>query len=125
MNQDNKDIKALIQQGESLTLELKSDVKSLPDRDLIAAVVSLANTEGGSLILGVEGSGEVTGLHRNHQNMQGLSAFIANKTTPPVSVEVIGHKLDDCTIAQIIVQKSRQLISTSEDLLQHRRFVVA
>ena len=53
MNQDNKDIKALIQQGESLTLEFKSDVKSLPDRDLIAAVVSLANTEGGSLLLGV------------------------------------------------------------------------
>lgn len=51
MNQDNKDIKALIQQGESLTLEFKTDVKSLPDRDLIAAVVSLANTEGGSLIL--------------------------------------------------------------------------
>lgn len=53
MNQDNKDIKALIQQGESLTLEFKSDVKRLPDRDLIAAVVSLANTEGGSLLLGV------------------------------------------------------------------------
>lgn len=125
MNQDNKDIKALIQQGESLTLEFKSDAKCLPDCDLIAAVVSLANTNGGSLILGVEGSGEVTGLHRKHQSMQGLSAFIANKTTPPVFVEVIGHQLDDCTIAQIIVQKSRQLISTSEDLLQHRRFVVA
>ena len=53
MNQDKNDLHALIQQGESLTLEFKSDVKSLPDRDLIAAVVSLANTEGGSLLLGV------------------------------------------------------------------------
>ncbi|MDY0134161.1 MAG: ATP-binding protein [Atribacterota bacterium] len=124
MNQDNKDIKALIQQGESLTLEFKSDVKSLPDRDLIAAVVSLANTEGGSLLLGVEDSGEVTGLHPKHESMQGLSAFIANKTTPPVSVEVIGHQLGDRTIAQIIVQKSRQLVSTSEGLLQRRRLKV-
>lgn len=63
MNQDNNELRELIQQGESLALEFKSDVKSLPDRDLIAAVVSLANTEGGSLLLGVEDDGEVTGLH--------------------------------------------------------------
>ena len=53
MDQDNNELHELIQQGESLTLEFKSDVKRLPDRDLIAAVVSLANTEGGSLLLGV------------------------------------------------------------------------
>lgn len=86
MNQDNKDIKAFIQQGENLTLEFKSDVKSLPDRDLIAAVVSLANTEGGSLLLGVEHGGEVTGLHPKHESMQGLSTFVANKTMPSVSL---------------------------------------
>ena len=57
-------------------------------------------------------------------NMQGLAAFIANKTTPSVSVEVIGHRLESCTIAQIIVQKSRQLVSTSEGLLQRRRLKV-
>ena len=53
MDQDSNELQELIQQGESLTLEFKSDIKSLPDRDLIAAVVSLANTEGGSLLLGV------------------------------------------------------------------------
>lgn len=121
MNQDNNELQELIQQGESLTLEFKSDVKSLPDRDLIAAVVSLANTDGGSLLLGVEDDGEVTGLHRSHLNMQGLAAFIANKTTPSVSVEVIEHNINGCVVAQIVVQKSRQLISTSEGLLQRRR----
>ena len=53
MDQDSNELQELIQQGESLMLEFKSDVKRLPDRDLIAAVVSLANTEGGSLLLGV------------------------------------------------------------------------
>lgn len=53
MDQDSNELQELIQQGESLTLEFKSDVKRLPDRDLIAAVVSLANTGGGSLLLGV------------------------------------------------------------------------
>lgn len=45
MNQENKDISVLIQQCESLALEFKSDVKGLADRDLIATVVSLANTQ--------------------------------------------------------------------------------
>lgn len=121
MDQDSNELQELIQQGESLTLEFKSDLKSLPDRDLIAAVVSLANTNGGSLLLGVEDDGEVTGLHRSHLNMQGLAAFIANKTTPSVSVEVIEHTINGCVVAQIVVQKSRQLISTSEGLLQRRR----
>jgi predicted HTH transcriptional regulator len=52
MNAD--DISALFQQGESLTLEFKSDSKCLPDREPVAAVVTMANTEGGDLLLGVE-----------------------------------------------------------------------
>lgn len=121
MDQDNKALTELIQQGETLTLEFKSDLKCLPDRDLIAAVVSLANTEGGSLLLGVEDNGEVTGLHRKHQNMQSLSGFIANRTTPALMVEVREHSQQEHLVAQIIVQKSRQLVSTSEGLLQRRR----
>lgn len=124
MDQDNKTLNELIQLGESLTLEFKSDQKCLPDRDLIAAVVSLANTEGGSLLLGVEDDGNVTGLHRKHRNMQGLSGFIANKTTPSIFVEVKAHQLQEHHVAQIIVQKSRQLVSTSEGLLQRRRLKV-
>ncbi|MCK9303765.1 MAG: putative DNA binding domain-containing protein [Bacteroidales bacterium] len=57
MDTDQHKIEKLIQQGESLTLEFKSDLKCLPDRDLVAAVVSLANTDGGELLLGVEDDG--------------------------------------------------------------------
>ncbi|PFG08046.1 ATP-dependent DNA helicase RecG [Marinobacter sp. LV10MA510-1] len=46
MNSAERDILELIHRGENLTVEFKSDVRSLPDRDLVAAVVSLANTEG-------------------------------------------------------------------------------
>ena len=41
-----KELKLLISQGESLTQEFKSDKSCLPDKDLIAAIVSLANTDG-------------------------------------------------------------------------------
>ena len=33
--------------SESLTVEFKSDVRGLPDRDLVLAVVAMANTDGG------------------------------------------------------------------------------
>lgn len=39
---------------ESLTVEFNSDVKSLPDSDIIDAIIGLTNTEGGYLYLGIE-----------------------------------------------------------------------
>ena len=50
MDTNNNEIIRLIRQGENLTLEFKSDLKSLSDKDLVATIVSLANTEGGTLL---------------------------------------------------------------------------
>lgn len=90
-----------------------------------AAVVSLANTEGGDLLLGVEDDGNITGLHANHQNTSGLSALIANRTNPPISVRVETVVLPGGMVAWIQVYKSRQLVSTSEGLLQRRRLMAS
>lgn len=117
------EIEHLISQGESLTVEFKSDIKCLPDRELLAAVVSLANTEGGDLLLGVEDDRTVTGLHANHLNTAGMPALIANKTNPSLPVRVEKIDLPDGPIAWIKVPKSRQLVSTSEGLLQRRRLM--
>src|SRR5687768_10325246 len=73
---------------ESMTIEFKSDRGPVSDSDLINAVVCLANGEGGEIYLGVENSGDITGLHATHRNLSTLAAFIANKTNPPVSVRV-------------------------------------
>ena len=79
MTLQEQEIFELISQGESLILEFKSDIKSLPDRELISAVVALANTEGGELLLGVEDDGEITGLHANHSHTEGIPALINHK----------------------------------------------
>jgi ATP-dependent DNA helicase RecG len=121
MNIQEQEILALLQRGEDLTLEFKSDAKSLPDRDLVAAVVSLANTEGGELLLGVEDDGTITGLHPNHQNLSGLPALIANRTNPAIPVGVERCELQGKLVARISVPKSRQLVSTSDGLLLRRR----
>lgn len=121
MNRDEHEIAALIQHGESLSLEFKSDLKCLPDRDLVAAVVSLANTDGGDLLLGVEDNGTVSGLHANHLNVLGIPSLIANKTNPAISVRVERDELQGKSVARITVPKSRQLVSTSDGLLVRRR----
>ena len=121
MDTNEHDIDKLIQQGESLALEFKSDLKCLSDRDLVAAVVSLANTEGGDLLLGIEDDGTVTGLHANHFAVSGLPSLIANKTNPALSVRVERYDLQGKSIVRITVPKSRQLVSTSDGTLLRRR----
>ncbi len=121
MNTNEHELRELIANGETLAIEFKSDAKGLSDRDLVAAVVALANTEGGNLLLGVEDDGTVTGLHANHANVSGIPSLIANRTNPAISVRVETAVADGQTIARIRVPKSRQLVSTSEGLLLRRR----
>lgn len=121
MTESERQLEEIHQQGETLMVEFKSDLKSLSDRELVAAVVALANTEGGDLFLGVEDDGTVTGLHANHVNLGGLPALIANKTNPAIAVRVEPVVIQGHQVARITVPKSRQLVSTSDGLLQRRR----
>lgn len=113
--------KEQIAAGESLTVEFKSDVKGLPDRELVCAVVALANTEGGTVFLGIEDSGKITGLHPRHRLTSGIPALIANKTQPPLTVRVQVHDEAGMSFASISVPKSKHLVSTSEGALLRRR----
>lgn len=121
MDTNAHEIEKLIQRGEDLSLEFKSDLKCLPDRDLVTALVSLANTEGGDLLLGVEDDGTVTGLHVNHLNVSGIPSLIANKTNPAISVRMERWDLQGKSVVRIAVPKSRHLVSTSDGLLVRRR----
>lgn len=121
MDTSDQEIEDLLQAGESLTLEFKSDRKRLPDSELVATIVSLANTDGGDLLLGVEDDGTPSGLHEEHQSVTGLPALVANRTNPSISVRVVKQSAHGVTIARISVPKSRQLVSTSDGLLLRRR----
>lgn len=106
---------------ESLTVEFKSDLKRLSDSEIIEVIVAFANTNGGDFYLGVEDNGDITGLHKSHQNTDILTAFIANKTIPPVSVRV--EKLDygEVCILKISVPKYKTIVATSSGKVVRRR----
>lgn len=110
----------LIPERETMEIEFKSDVKKLSDSDLVDAVVAFANTNGGDLYLGVEDDGTVTGLHEQHRDVTQLSAFIANRTIPPVSVrlEILPA---EAPVLVIHVPRSRTIVASSSGKIQRRR----
>ena len=111
----------MLPKKETLTIEFKSDKRKYPDSEIFDAVVAFANTEGGDLYLGIEDSGEVTGVHPMHENPITLSAYIANNTIPPVSIraEIIYDKLP---VLKISVPKSLNgIVSTINGKVLHRR----
>lgn len=107
--------------SESLDIEFKSDKKCYPDRDLIEEIVGMTNTNGGTLYLGVEDDGEISGVHANHKDAIGVTALIANSTVPPVAVraEVIAE--DEQEILKIEIPRSRSVVSTATGKILRRR----
>lgn len=107
--------------SESLTVEFKSDRARLPDRELIEALVGLANAEGGTLFLGVEDDGRPTGLHASHLRLDGLPATVANLTRPPLGVRVDSLNPGGVPVARIEVPKSRRIVATVNGLVLRRQ----
>ena len=76
-------VEELIAQGETLHCEFKSDKRRLSDDELVEAVVCLANTEGGVVLLGVEDDGTPTGINpKRKETTDAIGAMIFNKTDP-------------------------------------------
>ena len=109
--------------AETLTVEFKSDRTRLSDNDLVEALVCLANTEGGELWLDVEDDGAPTGLHVAHQNLSGLPAMVAARTSPSLAVTVNAVTVSGINVAQILVPKSDAEIATTSGVYVRRRLM--
>ncbi|MEH6353338.1 ATP-binding protein [Pseudomonas sp. 3JA] len=106
---------------ESLTVEFKSDRNKLPDRDLIEALVCLANAEGGELWLGVEDDGTPTGLHAEHRLLAGLAGMVSARTSPSLNVQAEAVNVDGVTVARIHVPKAQSEVATISGVYLRRR----
>lgn len=104
--------------NESLTVEFKSDLKPLPDRELVEAVVCLANADGGQLWLGVA---VPTGLHPEHLQLTGLAGMVAARTSPSLAVTVTPVALGGVAVACIAVPKVHGEVATTGGVYLRRR----
>ena len=110
---------------ESLTVEFKSEPPSgLADKKVIEAVVGMSNAEGGSLYIGIEDNGQISGLCSSlsskwHDPIQ-MASFIAGHTVPPVMVDAELQTIDDKYVAVVRIPKSETIIATKDGKLLRR-----
>ncbi|MBS1939771.1 MAG: ATP-binding protein, partial [Bacteroidetes bacterium] len=118
------ELMALITGGEMLTVEFKGEGrKPLGDRELALVCVCLANGAGGTLLVGVEKDGSITGAkprHGDRTDPDKLRALVRNMTMPALEVEVVLHHVAGSTVIEIQVPKAESITSHSDSTCQRR-----
>ena len=119
--------KDLIDSGETLDVEFKSDRKKLSDNDIVEAVVCLSNRPGdaaGWLFIGVEDDGTITGAQPRHDNGKTdtlrIQALISSRTRPSINVRAFVEKLDGKDIIAIEVMPGRNPVGTADGRYMRR-----
>ncbi len=120
-------LRGLIADGESLSVEFKGEEHAaLNDRDLVEAVVCLANRLGDEpalLLVGVEDDGRITGARPRHgtaTDTDKLAALVAGRTRPALAVGVRSLMLDGREVLVIQAPSQRQPVGTSEGVFLRR-----
>jgi ATP-dependent DNA helicase RecG len=104
--------------GETYEVEFKGEQRErLNDRDLVEAVVCLANGTGGVLLVGVEDDGTVSGARPRHEagrtDPLRIQAMIANMTQPPLSTVVTPIRTEDQEVLIVEVPDSPRVVGTT------------
>lgn len=117
----------MITAGETLAVEFKGEERTpLNDRDLVKAVVCLANRSGhepGYLLIGVEDDGRITGARPRHgdtTDRNKLAALIANQTRPSVAVRVESVELDGRFVLVIEIPPQQHPIASADGVFLRR-----
>ncbi|MBW2080232.1 MAG: putative DNA binding domain-containing protein [Deltaproteobacteria bacterium] len=131
------DLKALIKQGEGISIEFKECQRTI-NRNVYETVCAFLNRHGGSLLLGVNDSGEVTGVDHDcvEQIKKDFVTAINNpqKINPACYLSVDEVQIDGKTVLHIFVPESSQVHRCNErifdrnedgdlDITNHTRMV--
>lgn len=108
----------MIGEGESFTVEFKGEERArLSDTELVEAVVCLTNGDGGTLLVGVEDDGRVTGARPRHEGLtvpERVMALVANRTQPAVRVQVQPLELEGSEVLVISVPLASRPVGTAD-----------
>lgn len=113
----------IIAKGEQLDVEFKSDRRTMPDREIYEEVVSLANSKGGVLLIGVEDDGAITGARPRHGDVTDppkLQSAIFNNTVPSINTRISVVRHDLGPVIAIEVDPYPEPCSTKSGKALHR-----
>lgn len=118
-------IHELADRGESLEVEFKrrNGPGDLNDNQLAEAVACMANGRGGTLLVGVEDSGRITGCapwHGEGTDPPRLEALIQNRTRPPLATTVEVVAVDGLDVVVVRVPSAMSPVGTNRGVYQRR-----
>ena len=103
-----KELRQLVSKVEGLEIE----AKETPSEDVLnqfsKSCASFANTQGGSIVIGVNRNGRIVGANINQQIMDKISSEAAN-CRPPVKVQLNLYQEEGKTVLEVFVPKSEYL----------------
>ena len=109
-------LQQLIQAGESLDLEFKGEERApLNDRAIFEQAVCFANSEGGTLLIGVEDDRRITGARPRHGNTTEpakLQAAIFNNTEPRINSRVSVISINGLSVIAVEVDSYPEICAT-------------
>ena len=120
---DANRVMEIIDAGESLEREFKSDRRGINDREIYEEVVAFANTSGGVLLIGVEDDGLITGAKPRHGRTTDslrLQSAIFNNTVPNINTRVSVVPIESKVVLAIEVDLYPEPCATSEGKSLHR-----
>jgi len=125
---DETRLRELLNQSETLTVEFKRDQpQQISDREIYEAIVCLANRQGGTLLIGVEDDGTVTGAQPRHgvaTDPIRLQAAIFNNTEPPINTRVSVYRLAEGEVIAIEVDPYPDICATKAGVCLRRVMTV-
>jgi len=115
-----KEFKELIAEGESSFLEFKR--KATTPNKLAREIAALANTKGGTLIIGVDDDGTIVGVRSEKSEIDIVEKACAFFISPPVKpeIEIIEYKDKDIILVHIPESKNKPHVVEIEDTEKKR-----
>lgn len=119
------EISALARAGETFTVELKGEESGrLNDEELVLAATCLANGDGGTLLVGIEKDGRITGARPRHEagitDVDRVRALIANNTQPPLTCRIELVAVGGVAVLVVTVPDSDFPVGNSKGRYQRR-----
>ncbi len=97
-------IKQLIEQGENSAVEFKSS--EVRPESLAREIVAFANSSGGTILIGVENSGKITGVDQ-HQTETWVANIVRNNVIPAIAPQITEWESSQKKVLAIEVSRGR------------------
>jgi len=112
MSLQNKEIIARINAGEGINLDFKHSISDT--KKIARSLAAFANTEGGSLLIGVRDNGSIAGMNSDEEYFMIETASILH-CRPEVKFKFINHTINSKQVLEIIVPKSSDMPHSAPD----------